>query len=49
MLWIFVKYQIVFCVCNFPIEILLILTYDLGPVDQDMNSSFHLMGFVSSA
>jgi hypothetical protein len=33
-LWVFSRYQIMFYFLNFPVEDLLILTYDLGSVDQ---------------
>jgi hypothetical protein len=43
----FIKYQIVPYVLNFLVEILLILTYDLGSPDQAMNdSAFHVMWVV---
>jgi hypothetical protein len=47
LLWVFIKYQIIFYVLNYPGEILPVLTYDLGAVDQAMNNfPFHVMGVV---
>jgi hypothetical protein len=37
--WVFNKHQIMSYIFNFLVEILLILTYDLGSVDQSMNDS----------
>jgi hypothetical protein len=46
-LWVFIKYQIMSCVLNFSVEIVPVLTYDLGSTDQAMNdSSFHVVGVV---
>jgi hypothetical protein len=41
------KYQMMFYILNFPVEILLNLTYDLGSVDLAINDTdFHVMGMV---